>query len=164
MPRNRGLPQESSISLYYWYRFWSLSFFISTQVFLTPLASSSTVLRHAFLGLPLPRLPWGFHSRTCLAMSSESFRSVRPSHSHLRFLIWKSILVWFVRFYSSWFVIWFGQKILSFFLRHLLTFRHPASSIQDRRFATLQRTLFIYLINKYISLSPICLTVHHWYK
>ena len=45
-----------------------------------------------------------------------------------------------------------------------LTFRHRASSVQDRRFATLQRTLFIYLINKYISLSDICLTVHHWYK
>ena len=45
-----------------------------------------------------------------------------------------------------------------------LTFRHSASSIWDRPFATLQRTLFIYLINKYISLSDICLTVHHWYK
>ena len=44
---------------------------------------------------------------------------------------------------------------------YLLTFRHRASSIQDRRFATLQRTLFIYLINKYISLSDTCLTVHH---
>ena len=42
-----------------------------------------------------------------------------------------------------------------------LTFRHRASCIQDRRFTTLQRTLFIYLINKYISLSDICLTVHH---
>ena len=45
-----------------------------------------------------------------------------------------------------------------------LTFRHRASSIQDSHFGTLQRTLFIYLINKYISLSDICLTVHHWYK
>ena len=42
-----------------------------------------------------------------------------------------------------------------------LTFRHRASCIRDRRFATLHRTLFIYLINKYISLSDICLTVHH---
>ena len=42
-----------------------------------------------------------------------------------------------------------------------LTFRHRSSSIQDRRFTFLQRTLFIYLINKYISLSDICLTVHH---
>ena len=42
-----------------------------------------------------------------------------------------------------------------------LTFRHRASSIQDRRFVTLQRTLFVYLINKYISLSDIFLTVHH---
>jgi len=37
--------------------------------------------------------------------------------------------------------------------RTKLTFRHRASSIQDRHSATLQRTLFIYLINKYISLS-----------
>ena len=42
-----------------------------------------------------------------------------------------------------------------------LTFRHRASSIYDRHFATLQRTLFIYLINKYISLSDMCFTVHH---
>ena len=46
----------------------------------------------------------------------------------------------------------------------LLTFRYRASSIKDRRFAALQRTLFIYLINKYISLSDTCLTVHHCYK
>ena len=45
-----------------------------------------------------------------------------------------------------------------------LTFRHRASCIQDRGFAILQRTLFIYLIIKYISLSDICLTVHHLYK
>ena len=44
-----------------------------------------------------------------------------------------------------------------------LTFRHRASSIQDRRFTTHQRTLFVCLINEYtsISLSDICLTVHH---
>ena len=42
-----------------------------------------------------------------------------------------------------------------------LTFRHHASCIQDRCFTTLQRTLFIYLINKYTSLSDICLTVRH---
>ena len=42
-----------------------------------------------------------------------------------------------------------------------LTFRHRASCIWDRHFATLQRMLFICLINKYISLFDICLTVHH---
>jgi hypothetical protein len=46
----------------------------------------------------------------------------------------------------------------------VITFRHRASSIWDRRFAILQRTLFIYWINKYISLADIYLTVHHWYK
>ena len=54
-----------------------------------------------------------------------------------------------------------GQGVLC----KTLTFRHRASSIQDRRFAVLQRTLYIYIyiykINKYISLSDICLTVHH---
>ena len=43
----------------------------------------------------------------------------------------------------------------------IVNLRAPASCIQDRLFPTLQRTLFIYLINKYISLSDICLTVHH---
>ena len=38
-----------------------------------------------------------------------------------------------------------------------LTFRHRASSVKDRRFAPLQRTLFIYLINQYISQSDIFL-------
>ena len=38
---------------------------------------------------------------------------------------------------------------------------HNKYSIQDRRFAALQRAIFIYLINKYISISDICLTVHH---
>jgi hypothetical protein len=53
---------------------------ISAQVLLIPLASSSTVLRHVFFGLPLPCLPWGFHSRACLAMPSDDFHSVWPSH------------------------------------------------------------------------------------
>ena len=45
-----------------------------------------------------------------------------------------------------------------------LTFRHRASCILGQAFTILQRTLFIYLIDRYISLSDICLTVHHWYK
>ena len=45
-----------------------------------------------------------------------------------------------------------------------LTFRHCRHVYRDRRFTTLQRTLFIYLIKQCISLSDICLTVHHWYK
>ena len=54
-----------------------------------------------------------------------------------------------------------GESKNTFTCLFVLPFRHRASSIKDRRFATLQRTLFIYLINKYISLSDICLTVHH---
>jgi hypothetical protein len=96
------------------------SLLISAQVFLTPLASSSTVLHHVFLGLLLPRLPWRLHCRACLAMSLDGFRGLWPSHPHLRFLICKSILRCFVCFHNSLFVIWCGQKILSIFLRHLL--------------------------------------------
>jgi len=46
----------------------------------------------------------------------------------------------------------------------LLTFRHRASCILGQAFHYSPENLFIYLINKYISLSGICLTVHHWYK
>jgi hypothetical protein len=96
------------------------SVLISAQVLLSPLASSNIVLRHAFLGLALPLLPWGFYSRACLAMTSDGFRSVWPSHPHLRFLLCKTILCCFLRFHSFLFVIWSGQKILNIFLRHLL--------------------------------------------
>jgi hypothetical protein len=91
------------------------SLLISAWVFLTPLASSSTALRHVFVGLPLPRLPWVFHSRACLAVSLDGFRSVWPSHPRLHFLICKSVLGCFVHFHNLLFVIWFGQKILSAF-------------------------------------------------
>ena len=77
------------------------------------------------------------------------------------------VLIWtYVVFHMS-------ESILSGYLSQVepiysfstvLTFRHRTSSILDRRFAALQRTLFIYLINKYISLSDICLTVQHGYK
>jgi hypothetical protein len=71
------------------------------------------------LSPPAP-LPWGFHSRACLAITSDGFRSVWPSLPHLRFLICKSILGCFVRFHGSLFIIWSGQKILNIFLRRLL--------------------------------------------
>ena len=37
-----------------------------------------------------------------------------------------------------------------------LNFRHGASSIEDRRFATLQRTIFIYLISGFGGLEVAC--------
>jgi len=95
------------------------SVLISIQALIL-LASSSTVLCHVFLSLPLPHLPWGFHSRTCLAVLSDGFHTVWPSHPHLRFLICKSILCCFVRFHNSSFVTWSRQKNLNIFLRHLL--------------------------------------------
>jgi len=49
------------------------------------LASSSTVLRHVFLGLPRPRLPWEFHSRAYLAISLDRFHIVWTSHPPLAF-------------------------------------------------------------------------------
>ena len=96
------------------------SVLISAQIFLNPLASSSTVLHHVFLSLPLPRSPWGFQCRACLAISSDGFRSVCPSHPNLRFLICKCVLGCFVRFHSSLFVIWSSQKIFNILLGYLL--------------------------------------------
>jgi hypothetical protein len=96
------------------------SVLISSRVFLTPLASSSIVLCRVFLGLPLPCLPWWFHSRACLAVLLDGFHSVWPSPLHLRYLICKSILGCFMHFHNSLFVIWSGQKFLTIFLRRLL--------------------------------------------
>ena len=102
----------------------SVEFFSNIIFLLTPLASSSTVLRHVFLGLPLPHLPWGLHSRACLAMMSGGFHSVRPSHPHLHFLICKSILGCFMHFHSSLFIIWSSQKILNIFKCFQLYFNY----------------------------------------
>ena len=79
---------------------------ISVQVFFTPLASSSTVLRHVFFGLPLLRFPWGFHSRACLVISI-GFCSVWTSHLHLCFLICKSILGCFLPLITESISTWF---------------------------------------------------------
>ena len=44
----------------------------------------------------------------------------------------------------------------------VLTFRHRASCILGQAFHySPENAFYIYLINKYISLSDICLTVHH---
>ena len=63
------------------------SVLISAQVILTPLASSSTVLRRVFLGLPLLHLSWGFHSRACLTIyrvSQEECARLRQGVSYVK--------------------------------------------------------------------------------
>jgi len=94
-------PKESSISLYSWHQFshknppshsilgisfpkrilhltlFLASVLISIQIFLTLLASTSTVLRHVFLCLPLPLLPWGFHSRAVF-LNRRALASIIP--------------------------------------------------------------------------------------
>ena len=46
--------------------------------------------------------------------------------------------------------------------KSLLTFRHRASCVLGQAFHySPENAFYIYLINKYISLSDICLTVHH---
>ena len=44
---------------------------------------------------------------------------------------------------------------------HTFMYYVSLTSVQDRRFAALQRTLLMYVINKCISLFDIYLTVHH---
>ena len=43
----------------------------------------------------------------------------------------------------------------------IITFKHRASCILGQAFHYSSENAFYYLINKYISLSDICLTVHH---
>jgi len=77
---------------------------------------------------------------------------------------------WLIKIKDFWYIA--TRRLIStdvskesvFSSRRRLTFRHRASSVWYMRFSALQRTLFIYLINKYISLSDIYLAVHHWYK
>ena len=113
-PRNTGLPQEFSISLYSWHRFWfPPRYFWPLWPLQAPFFDmySSVSLYFACLGGSTLGFVW---------LSSDGFRSVRPSYPHLRFLICKFILSCFVRFHSLLFVIWSGQKIPNIFLWHLL--------------------------------------------
>ena len=49
-------------------------------------------------------------------------------------------------------------------LKQELTFRHHASCILGQVFHYSPENAFYIFNHKYISLSDICLTVHHWYK
>jgi len=118
------------------------------------LASSSTVLRHVhvFLGLPLPPLLWGFHSRDCLAMSSGGFRNVWPSHPDLCFLIYKSVLSCLVCFHSSLFVIWSRPDNSQYFRLYFLSGPARKFSIFSSLFLTWsgQKILNIFLFISYL--------------
>ena len=52
--------------------------------------------RQVFFGLPLFRLPWGFHVKACLVTLVFGFLNVWPSHPHLLLRISISILTWLV--------------------------------------------------------------------
>ena len=78
------------------------SVLISAQVFLTPLASWSPFSATYSSVSPCPVCLGDSHSRACLAMLSEGFRSVWPSRPNLRFLICKSILGCFVKSAYYW--------------------------------------------------------------
>ena len=45
--------------------------------------SASRSRRQVFFGLPLFRLPWGFHAEACLVMLVFGFLNVWPIHLHL---------------------------------------------------------------------------------
>jgi hypothetical protein len=75
-----------------------------------------------------------FHSRACLAVSSDGFRSVWRSHPHLRFLICKYILGCFVRFHNSLFVIycfWQRHFIRTIAILHVSAVKGPSSGRTD---------------------------------
>ena len=60
-----------------------------------------TVLLQLFLGLPIFRLPWGFHSRGAFGISPSSRLNVWPIHLNFLFLISRFISSWPVTLHKS---------------------------------------------------------------
>jgi hypothetical protein len=58
---------------------------------LVPLISSSIVLPHVLLGLPLFLYPWRFQSNAVFSIASASLYNVCPIQFHFLLLIWFSI-------------------------------------------------------------------------
>ena len=58
--------------------------------------SASRSRRQVLFGLPLFRLPWGFHVKACLVMLVFGFLNVWPSHLHLLLRMSISIWTWLV--------------------------------------------------------------------
>ena len=104
---------------------------------------------HNFHAVCVLKKTWGQAVHPWKFLQCDSTNSIHIVHNN-------ESLIKISHFLAGHYLVTLTQRFLE-----SLTFRHRASSTQDRRFATLQRTLFIYLINKYISLSDICLTVHH---
>ncbi len=92
--------------------------FVSFQVLFIFCSSDVKPRRQVFLGLPLFRCPWGFHSKACFVTFVSFFRSVWPIHLHFLVLIWCSIGSWFVLFQRSLLEIVSGHRMPSMFRRH----------------------------------------------
>ena len=101
-------------------RFWA-SAFTSVQVFLSLLASSTTVLFHVVFGRPLLRVPCGFQSSAVFAISPTGLLMVWPIQFHFWRLITVFICSQLVILYSSSFLIVTGHRTFSMRLRHRLT-------------------------------------------
>ena len=78
---------------------------ISFHDLLVLLISSSIVLCHILLGLPLLLYPWGFQSNAVFSISPVSLRNLCPIQFHFLLFIWFSIDFWWVILHSSSFVI-----------------------------------------------------------
>ena len=102
---------------------WSLSiatFSSYFHVFPAVFISASIVLLQVSRGRPLFLLPLsGVHLNVVRVMLSRSFLIICPSHLHLLCIITVVMFRWPVLWYSSLFVIFWGQYILQIFLRQL---------------------------------------------
>jgi hypothetical protein len=86
-----------------------------------PLISSSIVLRHVLLGLPLLLYPWGFHSNAEFPIAPASLRNVCPIQFYFLLFIWFAIGFCWVILHSSSFVILSIYFIFIIRLKHLFT-------------------------------------------
>ena len=84
--------------------------------------SSSIVLRHVLLSLPLLLYPWRFQSNAVFSIAPVSLCNMCPVQFHFLLFIWFSINFWWVILHSSLFVtyIWTSRPCLG-----IQWFRYP---------------------------------------
>ena len=91
------------------------------QDLLVLLVSSSIVLRHILLDLPLLLYPWGFQCNAVFSIAPASLCNVCPIQFHFLLFVWFCIDFWRVILHSSSFVILSVHFVFIICLKHLFT-------------------------------------------
>ena len=140
--------------------YWSLSiatFSSYFHVFPAVFISASIVHLQVSPGRPLFLLPLsGVHLNAVRVMLSRSFLIICPSHLHLLCIITVVMFRWPVLWYSSLFVIFWGQYILHIFLRQLQSVFVNSSLLLS--YNRLKLNLRVFLAGHIVAMVTYCLT------